>query len=136
MGILTRVHRASGTIGLVIGILCGLSRFIDALPAWWTNTWWGLLWSLGTTAAAMIVTTLVLGRANEDELRGLTLGSQPPEAPIARPPGQATWLETSQAAVPHMPVTPFDETRWYHNTTIWTVLLLITLATLNLVVFW
>ncbi len=136
MGILTRVHRASGTIGLLVGILCGLSRFITVLPVWWTNTWWGYLWSLGTTSAAMIVTTLVLGRANKDELRGLTLGSQPPETRSRPLSGKATWLETSQAEVPHMPVSPFDETRWYHSATMWTVLLLVTLAVLNLIVFW
>ena len=150
MGILTRVHRAAGTIGLLIGILCGLSRFtadlpVDSLlqfdlPVWWTNTWWGYLWSLGATSAAMIVTTLILGRANWDELRGLTLGSQPPEKPSRQPTGNATWLETSQADVPHMPVSPFDDTtrpaRWYHSAGMWTVLLLITLMALNLIVFW
>ena len=35
-----------------------------------------------------------------------------------------------------MPISPFDETRWYHIATMWTVLLLVTLAVLNLIVFW
>lgn len=96
MGALTRVNRVSGSVGLCVGILYGLSSFLgDAanpvlrgdvelpfpkwlmalwhaystwMPTWWTNKWWAYLWSIALTASAMVVTSVWRGWATDEEL--------------------------------------------------------------------
>ena len=74
MGVLTRVSRSSGTVGLLVGIATGLTRFAE-LPDWWTNTWWGYPWSILVTVAAMLVTTAIQGWADLDDVGSLLIGS-------------------------------------------------------------
>ncbi len=69
MGALTRVHRRSGLVGLMVGALYGLSSFVGsaqgwALPVWWTNTWWAYLWSVTLPSAAMLAYSAVWGWAD------------------------------------------------------------------------
>ena len=146
LGILTRVSRSSGTIGLVVGIAIGLTRFADSfvdLPNWWTNTWWGYVWSILVTVVAMLVTTVIQGRADPDEIAGLLFrGDMSATRPKLKQPAgmESTWLATSQADVPDVPDYPFKVTdgrpRWYQRPVLWTALLLGLVSYLNLVLFW
>ena len=140
MGVLTRVHRSSATIGLVAGIICGLGRLATAsvagLPIWWTNKWWGYLWSIGATALAMIVTSLIRGWATHDEIAGLTRSSAHEQRTLRSPATVGTWLERSQQQVSvSMPAT-HRRPSWYNNPVVWSILVLTVLGVLNLVVFW
>lgn len=153
MGTLTRVARESATVGLVVGIVCGLSRFcdplfervgLDALPVWWSNTWWGYPWSIALTAAAMVVTSFVRGWATREEVQGLTFFSARAGEkflPRARSEDESVgWLESSRAMLPEVPDTPFPSTGgklcWCRQPLLWAGLLLLAVAYLNLVVFW
>ena len=153
MGTLTRVARESATVGLVVGIVCGLSRFcdplfervgLDALPVWWSNTWWGYPWSIALTAAAMVVTSFVRGWATREEVQGLTFFSARAGEkflPRARSKDESVgWLESSRAMLPEVPDTPFPSTGgklcWCRQPLLWAGLLLLAVAYLNLVVFW
>ena len=154
MGVLTRVARASATMGLLIGIACGLSRFVDpvllemglpALPVWWTNTWFGYLWSILATGLGMIVASLIWGWVRAEEIPGLTVWS----APAKRYPTTSTteltgrtdsWLDTSLEDVPAAVESPFtsssDFSGWLRNPLLWSGLLLGIMGYLNLVLFW
>ena len=74
MGNLTRVHRRSGVVGLIIGSIYGLAasnlggsaEAPGLLPFWFTERFAAFLWSAGITAAAMLATTLLLGSAKPD----------------------------------------------------------------------
>lgn len=102
MGALSRVHKKSGAVGLVAGILYGLSSFgadrlsLD-LPIWWTSPWWAYLWGLTIPATAMVAYSLARGWASPDEIPGLTLGSG---ANAAIDSGGDTWLERSRREMP------------------------------------
>ena len=158
MGVLTRAARRSATVGLIAGILCGATRFIDplligfgldALPVWWTNTWWGYLWSIAATVGAMLVTSMVVGWASREEVSGLTIWSSGkvsmregrPRADSSRGAAdQPTWLETSRADVPVGPEYPVSQAQrsifWTRGPLVLAVLLLLVLGYLNVVVFW
>ena len=152
MGVLTPVARASATTGLIVGIMCGLSRFFDPvltqqgwaeLPTWWTNTWWGYLWSITATIMTMVATSIVLGWATRDEIAGLTLatsekGMAPARVQDSRQAG--SWLATSRREVPLAVESPFDTTGgitgWVRNPLLWAALLLGIISYLNIAVFW
>ena len=141
MGILTRVHRSAGTIGLVVGILCGLTRFLDSLPFCWTNKWWGYLWSIAVTALAMLVTTWIRGRATEREVRGLTYSTShlpresAPVQGVGVPTGEG-WLNESRLALLQQRSQCEPAVGWYANPLLWSILIFGTIGILNLVVFW
>ena len=152
MGVLTPVARASATTGLIVGIVCGLSRFVDPvlsqlgcaeLPTWWTNTWWGYLWSIAATIVTMVATSIFLGWATRDEIAGLTLaasekGVAPAGVQDSRHAG--SWLATSRREVPLTVESPFDPssgvTGWVRNPLLWAALLLGVISYLNIAVFW
>jgi len=148
MGILTRVHRSAGTIGLVVGMICGLTRFADKLPIgtfelpiWWSNKWWGYLWSIAVTALAMLVTTWIRGRATDRELRGLTYSTShlPREsAPVqgVGDPADEGWLDASRVALLQQRSDSEPVVSWYANPLAWSILVFGTICILNLVVFW
>jgi SSS family solute:Na+ symporter len=91
MGVFTRVHRKSGTIGLLAGVIYGVWRLISAkvatssgillLPPWMIDSFTGYPISLLITALTMVVVSLVLGF----EPRGRLLHAEP-----------AGWLRNSQ----------------------------------------
>ena len=157
MGILTPVHRSAGTVGLLAGIVCGFARLIDtlpfwrweALPIWWTNKWWGYLWGIGSTALAMLMTTLIRGCATSDELRGLTSYSShlarrkgPLQADTVRLQGVEqveTWLSRSRESLLRSrgrnDLNPTVHA-WYARPLFWTIVVFGTIWVLNLVVFW
>jgi solute:Na+ symporter, SSS family len=71
MGVFTRVHRKSGTIGLLAGVIYGVYRLIAAklasssgillLPTWMIDPFVSYPISLAITAIAMILVSLALG---------------------------------------------------------------------------
>ncbi|HAA49948.1 MAG TPA: hypothetical protein DCE43_09515 [Planctomycetaceae bacterium] len=116
-GIFTPAHRSSGLFGLIAGCGVGLARFIclqsnGDFPLWWINKWYGFFWSIGATAAVMLVTTLIRGPASRGQLQGLVVWSREP-AVMDRPgqPGgeqSAGWLEETRRELVDLPVHPFD----------------------------
>jgi len=148
LGVLTPVHRSAGTIGLLVGIVCGISRFSEQLfdvplPNWWTNSWWGYLWSIGLTAIAMLIVTALRGRATDEQLRELIYhGDAEPELASApdEQPATENWLELTHREMPHMPrysfPVPAEGLAWYQRPGVWAILLLAVVAYLNLVVVW
>lgn len=69
LGVLTRCHRRSGVIGLLVGSAYGVLALVDrevlrqsVLPAWLSSQWAALSWSLTITTGTMALVTLVLGR--------------------------------------------------------------------------
>ena len=91
MGVFTRVHRKSGTIGLLAGVTYGVWRLIAAkvatssgvllLPTWMIDSFAGYPISLLITAITMLLVSLALGF----EPRGQLLHAEP-----------AGWLRKSQ----------------------------------------
>lgn len=153
MGVLTPVARGSATWGLVIGLASGLTRFLDPVlaasgfepfPFWWTNVWWGYIWSTLATLLAMLVSSLFLGWATPEELSGLTLATsgQPirRNRPQATKSASGTWLETSRSEVPTAKELPEGmqpgTLSWYQSPLLWTVVLLGVITYLNLFLFW
>ncbi|MHC4404374.1 MAG: sodium:solute symporter family transporter [Planctomycetota bacterium] len=140
MGVLTRVHRSSATVGLIAGIICGLSRLTTAsvagLPVWWTNKWWGLLWSIATTGLAMILTSMMRGWATRDEIAGLTVSSARQQRTLHAAAIAGTWLERSQQQVPVSMEATQRKASWYQNPVMWSILVLTVVGIFNLVVFW
>ena len=161
MGVLTPVARCSGTIGLLVGIVCGLSRFADpltlrwfeyTLPVWWTNTWWGYLWSCGITAVTMVLVSLLRGWTPREELQRLEQGLSQTGALKSEPqptgrtdglilPEQGQdWLEVSRGMVTQQIAQESDSSdvggQLWSSPILWTVLLVSVVLLLNLVVYW
>ena len=150
MGVLTRVHRKSGTIGLIVGMGYGLSAFLGeqwGLPFLWTNIWWSYLWGTLITGGAMVTTSLVSGWESKENIAALLYQRSPdfsthvPEKSEEIHPAEETketWLETSRKSAPRPNFeTDRAHTRpWYNQPTIWYVLFMIIVATINFVVLW
>ena len=151
-GVLTRVHRSSGAIGLAAGVVFGATSFLGAelgwgLPEWWTNKWWAYIWGPMVTAAAMLGVSFVRGFESREALAGLlyrrstvepggaSIPSVNPTDPLDTPPD--TWLEATrrdaarQAAAREVKVRPF-----WQQPLPWFVLFLAVVAWVNLVVLW
>jgi SSS family solute:Na+ symporter len=135
LGVLTRVHRLSGLIGLVVGSAYGLFAlycresprlaFLPTptdVPLWLSDRWAALCWSLLITASAMATTTLVLGRQRDPELLSFH---------------EEGWLERSRETLPPLREHPF-RTRipWWLNPVGWAVLLVLGTAYVVFGVFW
>lgn len=154
LGVLTPVARRSATWGLIIGIACGLTRFIDplleslgleALPFWWTNVWWGYIWSVFATILAMLVASFILGWATPEELSGLTMATsgQPvrsSQSHHAAESASSTWLDKSRTEAPVAKELPnglqLGTINWYQSPLLWTVILFGMITYLNLFAFW
>ncbi len=150
MGTLTRVHRSSGTVGLVVGILYGLSSFLGdqyqwPLPFWWINQWWAYLWSMLVTSGAMLTVTAFLGWENRGKIQLLIYSSRTHQDTINAPldlhaPTSGTWLEATQQEVLALqrktPVSRSDRPTWCLNPLVWFGLFLALIAYTNLVILW
>lgn len=153
MGALTRVARCSASVGLILGIACGLTRFMDpvfqqlgnfSLPIWWTSIWWGYLWSILVTAATMVMTTMVVGWPRREEIQGWTFATsengEMPRLPETGVSHKSTWLEQSRQQIPSVPKSaaeiPTGPLAWIRSPLIWALALLLIVGYLNLVVFW
>jgi SSS family solute:Na+ symporter len=150
MGVLTRVHRRSGTVGLIIGIGYGLSAFLGdrwGLPFMWTNTWWSYLWGILITSGAMVAASLVYGWETKEDIAALLYGRLPIDAApttgifdsiTSKAGTEKSWLVTSRqnAVRPDLQVDPVHTMKWHRQPTLWFILLLIGVAYVNLVVLW
>ena len=67
VGILTRVHKNSGLVGLLAGASYGLLRMYESgieqsfLPFWFTEKFAAFLWSSAITTLAMLLTSIISG---------------------------------------------------------------------------
>ncbi len=103
LGAVTRVHRDSGLVGIVVGVGYGLTSFLGErmgldLPIWWTNTWWAYLWSSGLTAGAMVAFSAVRGWLPAEESRGLVYRAGTTSLP-ASPPALSACHDGGQVGV-------------------------------------
>ena len=129
MGVFTPVHRRSGIIGLGVGSIYGiLSLFggsLEILPFWLTNKFVSYLWSITTTAGAMVITSLVLGKTPMSELDQLQTGG---------------WLDRSRQDVPALVNSPFQsrgqEVPLWANPNLWAGLVMTASASLVFYFFW
>jgi len=141
LGVLTRAHRRSGMVGLLIGSAYGLLALYDrefhdqgifpswltelwpVVPTWLTDRWPAFCWSLLITTSVMAITTLVLGRDTGDT----TTWSE-----------DRGWLHRSRETLPVLKEHPFStdrvptylQPRWAAG------LLMIAAAYATLVLFW
>ena len=154
MGVFTRIHRATGLVGLVVGLGYGISAILAesyewGLPVWYTHTWWTYLWNIILPATAMVVAsaliTLSRGRATEAELEGLLYTGRPLAA-HRRHLGdrlkalQGTWLQRTLTDVPVRPEFPFavdgQGIPWFKRPGLWALLYLGLAAFLLFIVLW
>jgi SSS family solute:Na+ symporter len=123
MGVFTRVHRATGLVGLLVGLAYGVSAIVaDAYkwgwPVWYVSPWWTYVWNTVLPAASMVVASWTIDRVRgpvrDDELAGLIYDTR--ELPagelrerIARRLSvlDGTWLQKTLRENPPMPITPF-----------------------------
>ena len=149
MGALTRVHRGSGVVGLVVGMLYGLSSLLGEmlgwpLPVWWTNTWWAYLWSVLLCSATMVAFSLVRGWASEEEIRGLVFRGAADAAGASPVPrlaaSEGTWLESTREQLEDMPKYPFaigpGGLSWYRRPGLWAGAFLLMTGTICLWILW
>ena len=147
MGALTRVHRRSGTVGLIVGIGFGLSAFLGnyldlELPIWWSNKWWGYLWSLILPASSMVLYSICYGWIPKDATQGLVFSgsSLPKEGKETTIALTDTWIERTRKSVPQMPEYPFPIPEqgipWYLKPHLWIFAFLSVMAFLNFYLFW
>lgn len=150
-GILTPAHRVSGVLGLAAGCSCGLVRFVCQqfpglfeieFPIWWINKWWGFLWSIGATASAILLTTLILGPAGKKQLRGLVvwLPARQADDEVVDSSQPDNWLDRTQRELAELPAHPFDASSsrlpLWQQPWAWAITVLAVMAWLNLVVLW
>ncbi len=148
LGTLTRVHRRSGAVGLVAGIVYGLSALIAdsyalPLPIWWTHTWWAYLWNVVIPAVAMLAATAWWGWASDEEVGALVYSrrDEQPLVPLAQPVAtRGTWLESSRQDLPPLHKYPFavppGGLAWYRRPFVWALAFLLVVGFVNLVVLW
>ena len=94
-GVFTKLHRASGTFGLLCGATYGLVALYNRqiaetpiLPHWFTELWVAYSWSIGFTLIPMILASLVLtSRKGED----------------STPREETGWLQRSREDLPAFP---------------------------------
>ena len=130
-GAMTRTHPRSGIVGLLAVTAYGLVALCDReqiwapwLPGWVTGKWAAFLWSVGVTAAAMAVTTLLLGPKRV-------------EPPGAAATSSSGWLARSSAQLPPLREHPFRDRVPRLLNPVWIAGALLALsAYLVFVVFW
>ncbi len=135
LGVLTRVSRSSGLIGLMVGSAYGVLALygreaprIDWLPdanwvPWWlSNQWAALAWSFLITSTTMVITTCFSGRSTAD----LSF--------VAQPGG---WLARSRASLPPLRDHPFEgDVPWWAAPSLHATLLMLACLYVVFIVFW
>ena len=122
MGVFTRVHRSTGIVGLLIGLVYGVSAILGesldwGLPVWYTNTWWTYLWNIVLPAAGMLIASWVItlrrGPVSDDDLEGLIYARQNDLASVRNRMThrlkalEGTWLQKTLAESPVRGAYPF-----------------------------
>ena len=102
VGALSRVHRDSGLVGMLAGVVCGVVSMVGdrlnwPIPEWMISVWWSYLWAVAVTAATMGVWSVLQGLADPHSLKGLTLASC--RRGESYEGGGTGWLERSRAAL-------------------------------------
>ncbi|MCH2200705.1 MAG: hypothetical protein MK102_01940 [Fuerstiella sp.] len=149
MGVLTRVSRSSGAVGLCVGIVIGLTRFADPvtvalfdspLPVWWTGKFQGYLWSCGITFTAMIITSMLHGWASREDVGAMMFRPHSKRHDDRETESAEGWLDSSRVLIPEAPEFPFEVPseglKWFQRTSVWTTLVICVVLLLNLVIFW
>ena len=133
MGALTRVHRRSGLVGLIVGSIYGLAasnlggtaEVPGLLPFWFTERFAAFLWSTGITAASMLATTLLLGWAKPDVQQAV------------HPSG---WMADLRQALTASPASPFAArgrtVPWWAQPTLWATLMVAASGIIMFGVLW
>ena len=131
MGVLTRVHRQAGLIGLLVGATYGVLRLIagpvaeawgiQLLPAIMTNMYAAYLFSMLITAVTMGVVSLIIGWEPKGELS------------YVEQPG---WLRTSQLAIQQIEVHHGQKSATCHLPLLLACAVFFTGCWLSFVVFW
>ena len=123
LGSLTRVHRRSGLVGLIVGSIYGLAvsnlggtaEAPGLLPFWFTERYAAFLWSAGITAAAMLVTTLLLGSTKPESQEQVEVSG---------------WMADLRQALIASPSSPFAAQRrpvpWWAQPILWAAFMLAT----------
>jgi len=149
MGTLSRVHRRSGMVGLMAGILFGVISFVGdryqwPLPFWWTNQWWAYPLSMTITAFAMLAATMIWGWESKEEIGSLLYSKTQDENEFhqrhSKPKSAANWLEATQLEVMELHryggMTSEERRPWFRRPFFWICVLIGILGYLNLVVLW
>jgi SSS family solute:Na+ symporter len=135
LGVLTRAHRHSGLVGLLVGSAYGVFALygreakriaflpdLERVPLWLTDRWAALAWSFLITASAMGVATLLFGRQPRGEMAAFDEGG---------------WLERSREALPPLREHPFrGSLPWWLWPPLYAALLLAATAYLGFWLFW
>jgi SSS family solute:Na+ symporter len=116
LGVLTRVHRSSGTMGLLVGGAFGVVALIDRevadvewIPSLLSDRWMTLCWSAGLTGLTMALVTWFRGAEPRD--REVTFS-------------ESGWLDRSREQLPPLKESPFDTSLpWWGHPTIWAAVL-------------
>ncbi|MBI3989852.1 MAG: hypothetical protein HY347_09580 [candidate division NC10 bacterium] len=156
MGIFTRVHRATGLVGLLVGLTYGISAILADFnkwgwPVWYTSPWWAYLWNIVLPAGSMFLTSAILdkvrGPVEEEELMGLISTGREPDAEDLREMVatrlkvlEGTWLQKTLREAPRMPEYPFPVPSgglpWHKRPAVWAWVYLGVVSVLLFVVLW
>ena len=155
MGVFSRVHRATGIIGLAVGLIYGTSAILAdargwALPVWYTNTWWAYLWNLVLPAGSMVVAPKIIdqlhGPIKEEEIRGLIYVQHETTTDLRELMAnrlkvlEGTWLQKTLREAPIRPKYPFEvpETglRWFQRPGLWAIIYLAIACYLLFILLW
>jgi SSS family solute:Na+ symporter len=123
MGVFTRVHRATGLVGLLVGLGYGFSAILADFnkwgwPVWYVSPWWAYIWNVVLPASAMAIASGIIdavkGPVTERELEGLVYtGRALPRAELRESVArrlkvlEGTWLQQTLRENPEMPEHPF-----------------------------
>ena len=156
MGVFTRVHRATGLIGLLVGLTYGISAILAdfrhwPVPIWYTSLWWAYLWNILLPAASMIIASKIIdwvrGPVTEEEIKGLVYSRGGEQDEDLRglmgrrlQALEGTWLQKTLQAAARMPRYPFlippSGIPWYQRPALWAFIYLGVAGWLLLVVLW
>ena len=155
MGVFTRVHRATGIVGLLVGLVYGVSAILAdlnewPLPTWYSNTWWAYLWNIVLPAASMLAASKIIdlrhGPVTDDELRGLVYARSEAIADLRQLMGrrlkvlEGTWLQKTLLEAPVRPRYPFDLPErglpWFKRPGVWALVYLAAACFMLFVVLW
>ncbi|MBI4551347.1 MAG: hypothetical protein HY710_03715 [Candidatus Latescibacteria bacterium] len=155
MGVFTRVHRATGIIGLLVGLTYGVSAILGEargwpLPVWYTNTWWAYLWNIVLPAVSMLIASKIIearrGPLKKEDLKGLVYARHERPGDIRESMSkrlaalEGTWLQKTLQEAPIRPEYPFELPAtglpWFRRPGVWAWVYLAVVSVLLFVLLW